>query len=160
MNTVRKVIIKLPALLQNLALLDEPINRLLTQPNLVVSDNDIYNVRLAVQELCANIIKHAYAGEKGTITLALEINPATGQFAIATQDKGKHHFDWQMWTPPDLEQHRVHGLGLWLILRTMDKVVYEALPTSHQWRLHKIFQPASLPTTIPATLGTTPQQAG
>ena len=101
MNRVRKVIIKLPTLLQNLALLDEPITRLLTQDaHLAVDESAIYSVRLAVEELCSNIIRHAFDGERGTITLTLEMDPVTGRFTVITQDRGKRRFDWSTWTPP------------------------------------------------------------
>lgn len=140
MNHVRKVIIKLPALLQNLMLMDEPITRLLLQhPEFQIGEAEIYNVRLAVQELCSNIIRHAYRGERGTITLTLEMNPTTGWFTVLTHDKGKHHFDWETWTPPNLEELPEQGLGLWLIRELMDKADYEPLPTGSQWRLAKYF---------------------
>jgi serine/threonine-protein kinase RsbW len=147
MNRVRKVIIKLPALLQNLVLMDEPITRLLLQhEEFQIDEAEIYNVRLAVQELCSNIIRHAYQGQRGTVTLTLEMNPTTGWFTVLTQDKGKHHFDWDGSPPPNLDEPPEPERGIWLIRELMDEMSYDPLPTGSQWRLAKHFPRRAAPT--------------
>ena len=40
---------------------------------------------------------------------------------------------------PDSDEPPEHGLGIWLITRMMDEVVYQALPNVNQWQLTKSF---------------------
>ncbi len=149
MNRVRKVIVKLPALLQNIALLDEPIMRVLAQhAEFQIEEADISNVRLAVKELCANIIRHAYNGERGAITLTLEMDPATGCFTVITLDKGKYRFDWTQSTPPELAEAPEYNLGISHIRQLVDEVNFAPLANANQWRLAKSF-PRRTPPTIP-----------
>src|SRR5689334_20115358 len=57
------------------------------------STREVSNTKLAVDEACTNIIKHAYSGrrEGGDITVVAEIE--SGKIKIHLKDRGKH-FDF------------------------------------------------------------------
>jgi serine/threonine-protein kinase RsbW len=84
-----------------------------------------HKVQLVIDEACTNIIKHAYAGAVGPITLVLE---KTGdELVIVLNDKGKP-FDPSSVPPPDLgtdvETRKIGGLGMYFMKRLMDKITY------------------------------------
>src|SRR5688572_14113870 len=65
------------------------------------SAREVSNTKLAVDEACTNIIKHAYAGrpEGGDITVVAEID--SGRIKIHLKDRGKN-FDYSAVKDPDL----------------------------------------------------------
>lgn len=85
------------------------------------------NTKLAVDEACTNIIKHAYGQASGEIKIVAEI--ALGKVDIRILDSGKR-FDFASIKDPDLDQYvetgRKGGLGVFLINRLMDRVEYRA----------------------------------
>jgi serine/threonine-protein kinase RsbW len=102
-----------------------------------------YDVRvsivLAVQELCVNIVRHAYAGTPGEIQLQIDLTPQ--QLTISCFDKGANHLTLpetiSMPDPLDLPES---GMGLFIIYQTFDKVDYEALPDGNRWQLLKVME--------------------
>jgi serine/threonine-protein kinase RsbW len=86
----------------------------------------IYRVQLAVDEACTNIIKHAYSGQNGPITIICEL--VNDNLIITITDKGKP-FDPRSVPPPDLEgdldKRRIGGLGIYFMQKMMDEVSYE-----------------------------------
>jgi serine/threonine-protein kinase RsbW len=92
--------------------------------------DDLFALRLAMDEACSNIIEHGYAGlETGSITLELEID--AGLAVLRITDFG-HPFEPKAGPPPDLdaplEERPIGGLGLFLIYSTMDSVDYNSGP--------------------------------
>ena len=91
------------------------------------STREVSNTKLAVDEACTNIIKHAYTdeGRHGDIRLLAELDD--GDLTISIQDTGKR-FDFASVKDPDLDQYvetgRKGGLGVFLINRLMDGVEY------------------------------------
>lgn len=88
---------------------------------------DIGKIILAVDEACTNIIKHAYNySEKGTININVKLQ--NSRFSISISDKGKS-FNPELIPEPDLreyhEQKKVGGLGMFLMKKLMDDVVYK-----------------------------------
>jgi serine/threonine-protein kinase RsbW len=86
-----------------------------------------YDLKLAVEEACSNVIIHGYAGmNPGSIMLALEISDE--QVDVTITDFG-HPFEPYEPKPPDLEASLQHGLsggfGLFLIYQLMDRIDYE-----------------------------------
>lgn len=84
-----------------------------------------YRVQLVIDEACTNVIKHAYAGAVGPLTLVLEM---TGDdLIVVLNDKGKP-FDPRSVPPPDLgtdvETRRIGGLGMYFMRKLMDEVTY------------------------------------
>ncbi len=87
----------------------------------------VYQVQLAVDEACSNIIEHAYGGEgDGVIECVLDV--ADGEFTITLRDYGKP-FDPQSVPEPDveatLEDRTGGGLGLYFIRHLMDDFQFE-----------------------------------
>jgi anti-anti-sigma factor len=108
------------------------------------SDREASNTKLAVDEACTNIIKHAYDGpERGEITVRIEILP--GDLQIALLDNGKR-FDFAAVQDPDLDEYvetgRKGGLGIFLINRLMDGVKYHSDDTGNELVLSKRSQTA------------------
>lgn len=127
-----------PATLEALRQVSAAIEGYLAQVDGVEEPETVtYNVVLAVQELCTNIVKHGYAGEAGTIAvnLLLEGNPL--RLVVSVQDSAPRIFDEDGWSAPNLDEPKEHGLGIWLIHQLMDEVSYQPAPGNNRWRLVK-----------------------
>ncbi len=114
------------------------------------SAREVSNTKLAVDEACTNIIKHAYEGRPnaGEITVVAEIVPGHVKFRL--QDHGRH-FDFSSVKDPDLNQYvetgRKGGLGVFLINRLMDGVEYRATDGGNELVLSKRSQ-AAFPSSV------------
>jgi anti-sigma regulatory factor (Ser/Thr protein kinase) len=81
------------------------------------------NIVLAVDEACANIIKHTYHGDpKRIIEIVCEADE--DKLEISLQDEGPP-VDFARIVPRDLNEVRPGGLGTYFIRSLMDEVVYE-----------------------------------
>ncbi len=88
------------------------------------------DVMLAVDEACTNIIKHAYKSHPdGEILVKLNYSEHTLTIIIIDYGKSFHPEDVP---DPDLQkyyrQHRVGGLGMYLMKTLMDEVSYNSIP--------------------------------
>ncbi len=88
------------------------------------------DVMLAVDEACTNIIKHAYQSHPdGEILLKLKYSDH--KLTIIIIDYG-NSFHPENVPDPDLQkyyrQHRVGGLGMYLMKTLMDEVRYSSIP--------------------------------
>jgi len=86
----------------------------------------LYDLQLAVDEACTNIITHGYAGmDAGSIILDLEIDAA--KIGISITDFG-HAFEPNSAPAPDveasIEERESGGFGLFFIQQTMDALNY------------------------------------
>ena len=90
-------------------------------------DNIVADIRLAVDEACTNIIKHAY-GNDPTENLEITIEIIDDKFMIYLVDRGEG-FDVKTYQKPDLkkqiEQRKRGGMGVHLMLNLMDEVTYQ-----------------------------------
>jgi anti-sigma regulatory factor (Ser/Thr protein kinase) len=91
-----------------------------------IDDHTQYDLKLAIDEACTNVIVHGYEGmNPGSIILSLEF---TGQRIVATITDFGHPFEPYEPEVPDVEASLEHGLshgfGLFLIYQTMDEVDY------------------------------------
>lgn len=95
-----------------------------------------YNVQLAVLEICANIVDHAYGGsEAGRIEVALTISYQPFRLTVDLCDRGCP-FDATKVGQPDLENGQVRGYGLFLTEALMDEVTYRrGVENDNQWQL-------------------------
>jgi serine/threonine-protein kinase RsbW len=86
----------------------------------------IFDVNVAVDEACTNIIQHAYPAEKGPIDISC--NKTESKLAVIIKDYGKP-FDQTSLPDPDvtagLEERRPGGLGVYLMRKLMDELCYE-----------------------------------
>jgi anti-sigma regulatory factor (Ser/Thr protein kinase) len=92
-----------------------------------IDEETNYELRLAVDEACTNIITHGYAGmNPGSIILDLEFEPH--QIIVRLTDFG-HPFEPCEPPAPDLnaalEDRPMSGFGLFIIYGTMDQVDYQ-----------------------------------
>jgi serine/threonine-protein kinase RsbW len=90
----------------------------------------VENIILAVDEACTNIIKHAYKlSPEGEILI--KINYDDEKFTVTIIDYGKS-FEPDRVPLPDLQkyyrEHRVGGLGMYLMKSLMDNVEYITVP--------------------------------
>lgn len=91
-----------------------------------VNNQILYDVQLAVDEACTNIITHGYQDlNPGSIILDLEIE--SDRLTISLTDFG-HSFEPTSAPTPDihapLEERQVGGYGLFLIQQSMDEIDY------------------------------------
>ncbi len=95
-----------------------------------LTGKDLYQVQLAVDEACANVVHHAYQGmEPGDMEICCSYNEQT--FCIQVRDWGRG-FDLGQVPEPcvhaTLEERTLGGLGLFLIKEAMDQVYQSYYP--------------------------------
>ena len=86
----------------------------------------LYDLQLAVDEACTNVIKHGYAGmDPGSIILDLELQP--GSVRVSITDFG-HSFEPDSTPVPDinagLDEREPGGFGLFFIRQSVDQMDY------------------------------------
>ncbi|MGH8801760.1 MAG: ATP-binding protein, partial [Casimicrobiaceae bacterium] len=119
--TVDAAIERLPRLLE---VVDRVCRESGAEPDLA------YDVRLAVDEVCTNLITHGYHGlAPGPIALSIEARP--DRMVIHIADRG-HRFDLRGAPPPDLlapaETRAAGGLGCHLVRSVIDDIDYQTEP--------------------------------
>jgi len=90
----------------------------------------LYEIQLAVDEACANVVDHAYEGlDAGDIEVACCLEDRC--LTIRVRDWGKG-FDLASVDEPDLdaplEERHLGGLGLFLVKKMMDSVEFTSDP--------------------------------
>jgi serine/threonine-protein kinase RsbW len=104
-----------------------------------VTNEVLYDIQLAVDEACTNIISHGYAGlEPGSIILDLDIDP--DKIIVSLTDFG-HSFEPSSAPMPDvnapLEERELGGFGLFLIKQSMDDMNYQVTEDGNKMILTK-----------------------
>ena len=104
-----------------------------------LSEQDVYDMQLAVDEICTNIITHGYEGmDPGSIILYAEMEG--GVFTVRITDFG-HPFEPTEPPAPDteapLEARDEGGLGLFFVFTSVDDLLYESSPTGNTTTLIK-----------------------
>jgi serine/threonine-protein kinase RsbW len=92
--------------------------------------SDLYHIELVVDEACANVVQHAYAGrEPGDMAITCLVDK--GCFVIQIRDWGRT-FDPQAVPKPNveapLEERSLGGLGVFLMRQFMDEVEFSFDP--------------------------------
>ncbi len=101
-----------------------------------LSARAVDEVRLAVDEACANAIEHAYGGrETGEVEVATRLDP--GRFTVIIRHRGTP-FDAATYQPPDIRRAAAErwkgGFGVALMHRLVDRVEYRQRGrTSEVW---------------------------
>ncbi len=92
-----------------------------------VGEQTCYDLKLAVEEACTNVITHGYAGmNPGSIILVLEFD--RGQVRVILTDFGRPFEPYEPAAPDveaSLEDGLSHGFGLYFIYQTMNHIEYE-----------------------------------
>jgi serine/threonine-protein kinase RsbW len=90
-----------------------------------LSESVIWDLKLAVDEACTNVIRHAYRGQGGELEVAVE--RVECGIRVVIHDWGAP-FDPQAIPVPNLtlplEQRPLGGLGLFFMRQVMDRVEY------------------------------------
>ncbi len=100
----------------------------------------LHDVILSVDEVLANVIRHAYGGKEG--------RAESGKIRVTFSDRGEHAeiviqdegpcFDPRSVPAPELPSRKPGGLGIYLVRSLMDEIHYEALsPRGNRLRLIK-----------------------
>ncbi len=126
-NTFR---LKLPANSENLDIIRKFVSGI--AENIGFDEENIYQIELAVDEACANVIKHAY---KNTNTFPREISVTVREkvdrIEIAIADRGVG-FNPKALKTPNMDEYlkrmKPGGLGVHLIKTLMDKVTFHIKP--------------------------------
>ena len=106
---------------------------------------------LAVGELCANSIEHAYEGRGGQ-PIHVSVAGHPDRLVIEVEDFGRS-FDRSRYIEPDLDSLPDHGLGIHLVHRIADSVVIDvARAAGTRWTLVK-YRPGAHPTMASSTTG-------
>src|ERR1041385_2577011 len=87
----------------------------------------IYNMQLAVQECCANIVDHAYKETDGRISATLTLAHEPRRLDITLHDNGRS-FEPEIVPQPTLGEPQVRGYGLFLMRELLDEVDYFPQP--------------------------------
>jgi serine/threonine-protein kinase RsbW len=136
------VLLTVPATMRHLNIVGAAIAELLArEPGLTEPAADSYNTQLAVQEICANIVEHAYAGAPGRITITLSVVAHPHRLVMELSDTGRP-FDPELVAAPDLDEVHEGGYGLFLARELLDELSYETHGGHNRWRLVKHLQGA------------------
>jgi serine/threonine-protein kinase RsbW len=97
-----------------------------TASNSGFSEEAVDKIALAVDEACTNIIKHAYKNSpEGDIVINIKVD--SNKLTVSITDFGLD-FDPSLVPIPDIkkyyQQHKIGGLGIYLIKKLMDEVKY------------------------------------
>jgi serine/threonine-protein kinase RsbW len=104
-----------------------------------MTDEILYDIQLAVDEACTNIISHGYAGlDPGSIIMDLEIE--SDKIVVTLTDFGRS-FEPSSAPVPDvnapLEERELGGYGLFLIQQSMDDMNYQVTEDGNKMILTK-----------------------
>jgi anti-sigma regulatory factor (Ser/Thr protein kinase) len=95
-----------------------------------LDDHTLYQIQLAVDEACANVVQHAYEGsESGDMEVTCSLDEQG--FSVCVRDWGQGFAPEHVPEPdPDapLEERTLGGLGLFLMKQVMDSVHYSRRP--------------------------------
>jgi serine/threonine-protein kinase RsbW len=105
-----------------------------------LSDLQLNQIVLAVDEVVANLIIHANA-EDDSQHLNLRLNVDDQVFGIEIEDDSKSSYAPSSYREPDLQEHirtgKKGGVGMALVNRIMDRVEFTTTGTHNVCRLYK-----------------------
>lgn len=152
-TSVREYCATLPALFQTLHDPEKAGQRppgvgTLTLPNsnatiLTSYSHFVYSVELIVQELASNIIRHGYATASGRAELQLTLCVETGAegwpaLAIYLEDSAPaFNPTEQPFNPPQPQELRESGYGLYLVDRLSDQLIYTRIGDKNRLKVLK-----------------------
>jgi anti-sigma regulatory factor (Ser/Thr protein kinase) len=92
-----------------------------------LNEAQTYDVQMAVDEACTNVIEHAYRGKPGgAIQIACEKRGK--EFVVTIQDFGARFDPKKVESPKTddpLSKRRIGGLGLFFMRKLMDRVEFD-----------------------------------
>jgi len=107
-----------------------------------ISSEVVFDLKLAVDEACTNIITHGYAGmDPGSIILSIRIEEE--RILVQITDFG-HVFEPVEMPLPDaaaaLKNEILGGFGLYFIYQTMDNIEYKSNPEGNALIFTKYYE--------------------
>jgi anti-sigma regulatory factor (Ser/Thr protein kinase) len=90
-----------------------------------------FAVRLAVEEVCTNIMSYGYRDGSGPLRLEMDVEPQ--RLVVRIGDRGAPFSPDDAPAPDltsDLEERRIGGLGIHLVKQMMDEVDYRSDPAA------------------------------
>jgi len=114
--------LNIDAKLENLSVIGDFIATAMRQLGI---EEGIFEVQVAVDEACTNIIKYAYSYKAGIITITCELQD--NDFVITIKDKGRSFDPASIPSPDlgaDLDHRKIGGLGIYMMRKLMDDVSY------------------------------------
>jgi serine/threonine-protein kinase RsbW len=136
----KKYQLRIPSQTDNLELIREFVSRVSRKVGF--KDDDVNKIELAVDEACANVVKHAYKkDEKKPIDIVIQIDYQ--KLTVIVTDRGRG-FNPRKVKQPDMKEYlaqmRVGGLGIYLMRTLMDEVDFNVQPGKrNQVRMTKYF---------------------
>jgi len=118
--------LRVNAKLENLAVIGDFITETMKQFGI---EQETFQVQLAVDEACTNIIQHAYSDESEK-SIRVLCSMSGNDLVIQIRDWGKP-FDPNSVPPPEIEaelERKLGGLGMFLMRQMMDEVRYVSYP--------------------------------
>ncbi len=129
--------IELPARYQYLLVISATIEAILTRMDGFNGEAEtIYQLKLAVHEICNNVIEHAYGADAGQLLLVITLEYQPPRFILDLYDTGQP-CDLATVVSPDLEHPQVRGYGLFLARQLSDTLHYERVAERNHWQLTK-----------------------
>lgn len=109
-----------------------------------LGEEAISHVKIAVDEACANVIKHAYDEDGRAIAIRVAVD--SERFTVCIEHQGRP-FRPELWSEPDIfriaESRRGGGLGVQIMRSMMDRVEYATRGDTNEVRLTKFRGEAS-----------------
>ena len=94
-----------------------------------MDDSSVYAVELSMDEACSNVIEHAYEGMDGG-EIECTCDSDKDKLVIIIHDHGKSFDPSSIELPDldsDLESRPIGGLGIFLMKKLMDEVLFEPM---------------------------------
>ncbi len=96
--------------------------------NLGMTEEAVYEIELAVDEACTNVIKHAYRFDS-TQYIDITVQTNSRKLTIIISDRGVGFNPDQLESPElRIKKHARGGLGIALIRKVMDEVTFDIHP--------------------------------
>ncbi len=136
-KVIKRFELNVPAVERNLGAIRDFITDIANQAGF--SLHEVNNLKLALDEACSNVVRHAYKGmEPGPIRL--QVIWRERELEILVHDQGKG-FEWKKTQAPDLNRYveigKKGGLGIWFIRKLMDQAYYRTSPQGNVLTLLK-----------------------
>lgn len=137
-ETIGSVLLDVPAGLKYLNIVGACVGELLAHVDGLADPlTTVYQLQLAVHEVCANSVEHAYAGRADArVRLEMAVRGHPRQFEAEVRDDG---LPFEGSPGASLEgAPRDRGYGLHLVRELVDELHYERSGDGNRWRLVKL----------------------
>ena len=99
-------------------------------------------VDVAVEEIFVNVASYAYQGAEGSVTVEVDILQDPARAAITFIDQGVPYNPLAKEDPDvtlSAEERQIGGLGIFIVKKTMDNVVYDRREEKNIFTIEKNF---------------------